>query len=58
MRYYGSSINRTLCSVLDEMRQCVETLNFGNMLNLLEESDEYFSRMLEGLHKRSIETKE
>ena len=37
--------NRILCAVLDEMRDCVKTLNFSYLLGLIEEAQSLGSRM-------------
>ena len=37
--------NRMLCSVFDEMRDCVKTLNFSYLLGLIEEAQSLGSRM-------------
>ena len=37
--------NRILCAVLDEMRDCVKTLNFSYLLGLIEEAQTLGSRM-------------
>jgi len=37
--------NRHICSVLDEMRECVKTLNFSYLLGLIEEAQSLGSRM-------------
>jgi len=39
------SVNRYLCSVLDEMRECTKTLNFSYLLGLIEEAQTLASRM-------------
>ena len=39
------SVNRYLCSVLDEMRECTKTLNFSYLLGLVEEAQTLGSRM-------------
>jgi len=39
------SVNRYLCSVLDEMRECTKTLNFSYLLGLVEEAQTLASRM-------------
>ena len=39
------SWNRTLCSVLDEMRKCYETRNFAPLAGLIEEAQTYGNRM-------------
>jgi len=39
------SWNRTLCSVLDEMRKCYETRNFAPLHGLIEEAQTYGNRM-------------
>lgn len=46
-RYFG--INRYLCSVLDDMRKCCETLNFSPMKGLVEEAQILGNRMESGL---------
>ena len=38
-------VNRYLCSVLDEMRECNKTLNFSYLLGLIEEAQTLGSRM-------------
>ena len=38
-------MNRYICSVLDEMRECVKTLNFSYLLGLIEETQTLASRM-------------
>lgn len=37
--------NRTLCSVLDEMRTCYRTRNFAPIKGLIEEAQTYGNRM-------------
>ena len=37
--------NRLLCTVFDEMRDCVKTLNFSYLLGLIEESQSLANRM-------------
>ena len=37
--------NRLLCTVFDEMRDCVKTLNFSYLLGLIEEAQSLASRM-------------
>ena len=37
--------NRLLCTVLDEMRECVKTLNFSYLLGLIEEVQTLGNRM-------------
>ena len=37
--------NRLLCTVLDEMRDCVKTVNFSYLLGLIEEAQSLASRM-------------
>lgn len=37
--------NRTICSVLEEMRKCFETYNFAPMLGLIEEAQSMGNRM-------------
>jgi len=39
------SWNRTLCSVLEEMRKCYETRNFAQLHGLIEEAQTYSNRM-------------
>ena len=38
-------MNRYLCSVLDEMRECTKTLNFSYLLGLIEEAQTLGNRM-------------
>jgi len=42
---FTTSINRTLCDVLEEMRNSVKTLNFGYMSGLIEEAQSMANRM-------------
>jgi hypothetical protein len=49
--YY--STNRTLCGVLEEMRSCLKTLNFGAMAGLIEEAQVFGNRMEAGLSDKS-----
>ena len=37
--------NRLLCAVLDEMRECVKTLNFSYLSGLIEEAQSLANRM-------------
>ena len=37
--------NRLLCTVLDEMRECVKTLNFSYLSGLIEEAQSLANRM-------------
>ena len=37
--------NRTLCTVLDEMRTCIKTLNFSYLESLIEEAQSMGNRM-------------
>jgi hypothetical protein len=37
--------NRYICSVLEEMRTCIETLNFSILLSLIEEVQVMANRM-------------
>ena len=52
--------HRYACDVLDEMRNCVKTLNFGTLLGLIEEAQTMYNRMEAGLgdHKDLMELKE
>ena len=50
MRYFSSSINRTLCDVLDEMRKCYETRNFSYLMGLIEEAQHMGSSMEAALY--------
>lgn len=43
--------NRTLCSVLEEMRKCNETRNYTFLLDLNEEVNELFLRMVISLNE-------
>ena len=38
-------INRTLCSVLEDMRKCSQTMNFSPLLSLIEEAQILGNRM-------------
>jgi len=58
-RKYG--LNRYMCTVLDEMRQCTKNLNFSVLASLIEEAQILSNRMesklmdakdLEDLHKK------
>lgn len=40
-----SAWNRTLCSVLEEMRDCYKTRNFAALPGLIEEAQTYGNRM-------------
>lgn len=42
-RYYG--INRYICDVLEDMRKCKKTLNFGPLDSLIEECQILATRM-------------
>lgn len=37
--------HRTMCDVFEEMRSCVETLNFSYLSGLIEEGQAYANRM-------------
>ncbi len=59
--------NRTLCSVLEEMRVCYKTRNFSPLMGLIEEAQTYANRMegklsdvhdYEGMKKRYKALKE
>ena len=61
---YG--LNRFVCTVLEEMRQCTKTLNFSLMPSLIEEAQILVNRMesklldvkdLETLHEKIKEKK-
>ena len=41
--------NRTLCEVLEDMRNCTKTMNFGHLLGLIEEAQMLGNRMEAGL---------
>ncbi len=43
-------VNRYLCSVLDEMRECTKTLNFSYLLGLIEEAQTLANRMEANLY--------
>lgn len=51
MTYYYRS--RLMCDVLEEMRTCVKTLNFGNLLGLVEEAQSLANRMEAGLEMKN-----
>ena len=42
-------VNRTLCSVLEDMRTCFKTMNFAPMAGLIEEAQIKGNRMESGL---------
>ena len=44
-----NSVSRHACSVLDEMRECYKTMNFGAMAGLIEEMQTIANRMEAGL---------
>jgi hypothetical protein len=48
-KYY---LNRTLCDVLEEMRRCVQTLNFAPLMSLIEEAQIMGNRMEAGLEDK------
>ena len=41
----SSEVNRYLCDVLDEIRECGKTLNFSYLLGLIEEAQTFANRM-------------
>lgn len=45
--------NRTLCSILDELRTCFETRNFSYMISLIEEAQSAGNRMEASLLDKS-----
>lgn len=45
--------DRTLCSVLDEMRSCYKSRNFSHLLGLIEEAQTMANRMEAGLAQKS-----
>lgn len=45
--------NRTICNVLEEMRQCHETRNFSYLLGLIEEAQSMANRMEAALYDQS-----
>ena len=48
--------HRTLCSVLDELRDCYKTRNFASMLALIEEAQSMGNRMEASIdYKNDIE---
>ena len=44
-------INRTMCDVLEEMRECTKTLNFSYLLGLIEEAQSLGNRMESKLYE-------
>lgn len=44
--------NRTLCSVLEEMRKCNETRNYAYLLSLIEEAQSLGNRMEASLYDK------
>ena len=49
---YYFHLNRTLCDVLDEMRKCDKTKNYGYLLSLIEEAQSMGNRMEAGLGEK------
>ena len=47
-RYYG--INRTMCDVLEEMRTCSKTKNYGYLDSLISEAQHLANRMESALY--------
>lgn len=45
-------INRTLCDVLGDMRLCCKTLNFSQILSLVEEAQILGNRMESAIHEK------
>lgn len=45
--------NRTMCEVLDEMRQCHKTRNYAPLLGLIEEVQSMGNRMEAGLGEKN-----
>jgi len=45
--WYG--LNRTICNVFAEMRECYRTYNFSVLLSLIEEAQVMANRMEQGL---------
>jgi hypothetical protein len=50
--YLSNYPNRTLCSVLDEMRKCYETRNFAPIAGLIEEAQSMGNRMESALQDK------
>ena len=44
--------HRVMCDVLEEMRVCCKTLNFGHLLGLIEEVQSLGNRMEAGLEQK------
>jgi hypothetical protein len=42
---YGGSLNRTICSVFEDMRKLDQTKNYGPILGLIEEAQMLANRM-------------
>ena len=66
MNYEHLGLNRFVCTVLEEMRNCTKTLNFALLPSLIEEAQVLVNRMegklydvkdLETLHDRIKEKK-
>lgn len=47
----GMREDRTVCSVLESMRDCDKSKSYGNLLGLIEQVQEYVNRMEGGLWK-------
>jgi seryl-tRNA synthetase len=50
IEYYVGGVNRTVCSVLEEMRKLNETRNYSSLLGLIEEAQFMVNRMEAALH--------
>lgn len=51
-RFWGGT-HRTICSVLEEMRQCLKTLSIAPLAGLIEEAQSMANRMENGLSQKS-----
>lgn len=49
----GELLDRTMCSVLEEMRACCRTGNYSYLPSLIEEAQSYANRMESALYKNS-----
>ena len=51
--FHSYGPNRYICSVFDEMRECIKTLNFSYMKSLIEEAQVMANRMEAALSDQS-----
>lgn len=53
MRYFNVYPSRTLCDVLNDMRNCDKTKNYAMLLSLIEEAQIMGNRMEAGLEDKN-----